>query len=283
MVRIYLGREYKRTHPMSIVAPESLFYRIHGQETASTTPIVFLHGLMGFAANWGKIWPKLSSNHKILVYDQRGHGRSPKPPAGYSPSDYANDLHALLQHIGWEKAHIVGHSMGGRVALRFCALYPESAASLVMEDSGAESRPERLTWIRELLGSIPTPFPDRESAKSFFESHFQNDKMTGTFLHANLEEKAEGKFDWRFHAPGMIETVATGRATDAMPELVSLKMPALFIRGGRSAEFPADEAERMQRALKDSVLKTIPNAGHFVHAEKPEEFSALLLEFFSHH
>lgn len=265
---------------MSIVAPESLYHRIHGPNPPAKTPVVFLHGLMGFAANWGKIWPKIEgAGLSCLVLDQRGHGRSEKPATGYSPDDYAHDLRGLLEFVGWNRAHIVGHSMGGRVALHFCALYPEFAASLTMEDSGAEARPDRLLWIKELLGKIPTPFPDRDSAKAFFEQHYRNDPMTGWFLHANLEEKSGGQWDWRFHAPGMVETVASGRQMNAMKEFSSLSVPTLLVRGGRSVEFTADEAERMRDSRENVKLVTIPGAGHFVHAEKPEEFSSALLEF----
>lgn len=263
---------------MSIVPPETLYHRVHGPNPPERTPVVFLHGLMGFAANWGKIWPKFEGDRSCLVLDQRGHGRSAKPAAGYDPSDYAGDLAALLDRLGWKRVHLVGHSMGGRVALRFCSLNANRAASLVMEDSGVESRPERTDWIRDLLSSVPTPFGDRETAKHFFEANFRTDPMTGSFLFSNLETQ-DGALRWRFHAPGMVETVEKGRATNAMKEFCLLHLPTLLVRGGRSAEFPADEAERMRDCRKGVELVTIAGAGHFVHAEKPEEFTTSLREF----
>lgn len=272
---------------MSIVDPQQLYHRIHGPEILpkDTYPVVLLHGLMGFAANWGKIWPALHARRPVLVLDQRGHGRSPKPKSGYTPTDYAKDLKGLVALLGWSKCHLVGHSMGGRVALRFCSLYPELAASLTMEDSGVDSRPERVLWIQELLASVPTPFHDREDARRWFADNFKNDPMTGGFLHANLETRADGKLDWRFHAPGMIETVETGRATDAMREFSSLKIPTMLVRGGNSKEFPAKEAKHMSECRKGVSLVTIEGAGHYVHAEKAQEFTkalALFLEKVEH-
>lgn len=280
-----MRREYKHEKPMSIVPPESLYFRVQGPESAANTlpPLVFLHGLMGFAANWGKITPHFREQRQVLVLDQRGHGRSAKPQAGYSPSDYANDLKSLLDHLGWGSCHIVGHSMGGRVALRFAALFPENCRSLTMEDSGAEDNATRLQWIEKLLGGIPTPFHSREAAKQFFTENFRDDPLTGTFLHANLEAAADGTMDWRFFAPGMIETVRTGRVENAMDEFASLKLPTLLIRGERSHEFPADEAQRMKAARKEVTLVTIPDAGHYVHAEQPERFSAALEKFLAEH
>lgn len=258
-----------------------LHHRILGPKPAAggPAPLVLVHGLMGFSANWGKIWPYFQETRPVLVLDQRGHGRSDKPASGYSPEHYARDLEHLLAEIGWEKCHIVGHSMGGRVALRFASLFPEKTLSLTMEDSGAEANPDRVNWIRGLLASVPTPFFDREAARRFFEENFRHDPMTGTFLHANLETRDGGEINWRFHAPGMIETVETGRATDAMAEFRSLRIPVLLVRGGRSKEFPRAEAERMAAAGKNVELVEIEGAGHYVHAEKPTEFCEALADF----
>lgn len=266
---------------MSTVPADRIHHRILAPDHArpGVRPLVLLHGLMGFAANWGKIWPSFQSERPVLVLDQRGHGRSEKPAHGYSPEDYAGDLAGLLTHLGWSGCHIVGHSMGGRVALRFCARYPHLAASLCMEDSGVESNPQRIEWIRDLLGAIPTPFPGREEAKAYFASHFREDPLTGSFLHANLETRSDGTLDWRFHAPGMHETVATGRATDASEEFRQLSLPTLVVRGSRSREFPAVEAAHMKEMRPQTRLVEIENAGHYVHAERPAEFSAALSDF----
>lgn len=266
---------------MSIVPPESLYYRVQGPESAASArpALVFLHGLMGFSANWGKIIPEFRGERAVLVLDQRGHGKSAKPASGYFPRDYAADLRTLLDQLGWKDCHIVGHSMGGRVALQFAALYPEYCRTLTMEDSGAEDNPQRIAWIENLLGGIPTPFSNRESAKEFFTKNFAHDPLTGSFLHANLEAAENGQMNWRFHAPGMIETVRSGRAEDAMEEFSKLSLPTLLIRGERSREFPAEEAARMASARANVKLTTIPGAGHYVHAEQPAAFTQALREF----
>ena len=266
---------------MSIVDPKLMYHRIHGPQFTppSVLPVVLLHGLMGFAANWGKVWPELHAQRPVLVLDQRGHGRSPKPRNGYDPTDYARDLAALLDLLQWSRVHVVGHSMGGRVALRFASLFPERGASLTMEDSGADARPDRLNWICELLASVPTPFPNRDAAKEFFAENFRDDPMTGGFLHANLEQKENGSLDWRFYAPGMIETVEGGRATDAMREFAELTAPTLIVRGSRSKEFTAREAIAMAGVRANVSLVTVEGAGHFVHAEKPQDFTRNLAQF----
>lgn len=287
---------------MSSMEPNQLYHRILGTpyQEGGPTPIVFLHGLMGFAANWGKIWPHFQESRPILVLDQRGHGKSFKPATGYDPSDYARDLHGLLGSLGagsgtgpsgtsdasgfsgysgWKKIIVVGHSMGGRVALRFASLFPEMTAALVLEDSGMEANPVRVNWIRGLLEKAPTPFANREAAKKYFDKEYASDLMTGGFLFSNLVADESGRMDWRFQKNGMVETIERGRALDAMGELATLRAPTLIIRGERSREFPRDEAERMAALREGISLEEIPGAGHFVHAEKPVEFCRILEGF----
>lgn len=258
--------------------PEDLYFRIHGEGTPGT-PLVFLHGLMGFAANWGRIWPRFHAARPVLVMDQRGHGRSAKPPSGYSPLHYASDLHSLLQHLGWQKIHLVGHSMGGRVAMQFAASFGDRLASLTLEDSGAEARPDRLQWIQTLLAQVPTPFPDRDSAKRFFEREYHADPVTGGFLHSNLHTLNDGSLTWRFYPKGMVETIEMGRCLDATGLLQSVPCPLLIVRGERSIEFSQEEAERMATLSPAAELVVIKGAGHLVHAEKSDDFSEVLEKF----
>lgn len=265
---------------MSIGSNFPLHYRVIEAENSNHfTPVVFVHGLMGFSSNWGKIWPSLQKDRASLVFDQRGHGKSVKPASGYSPTDYAQDLKSLLDHIGWEKVHLVGHSMGGRVVLRFCSLFPQRVQSLVIEDSGMFANPKRIQWIQNLLAGVPTPFPGRTEAKKFFEEKYASDPLLGGFLHANLETKTDGSVDWKFFARGMIETIETGRALDASEEFSKITVPTLVIRGEKSTEFPKDEMEKMKSLNPDVEYVEIAGAGHFVHAEKPMEFSEALKSF----
>jgi pimeloyl-ACP methyl ester carboxylesterase len=122
---------------------------------------------MGYALNFRRIAREFEATHRVLAYDQRGHGRSfhadlAAEPDAYSPERMADDLRLILDDLGWSRIRLVGHSMGGRVALTFAALYPERVESLVIVDIGPEmievaggaSSPGRRRCWR--LGSIPT-------------------------------------------------------------------------------------------------------------------------------
>src|ERR1700722_10818094 len=135
-------------------------YFISGRpQSDKTAPwIVFLHGMLGSAANWRRITPAFEGDFRILVYDQRGHGKSFHPLRGYAPEDFAEDLRFLMDHLEIEKANLVGHSMGGRNALCFSGLSPERVSHLVIEDIGPEGSVKNGLELVKKLKAVPVPF-----------------------------------------------------------------------------------------------------------------------------
>jgi pimeloyl-ACP methyl ester carboxylesterase len=250
--------------------------------------LVFLHGLMGSGANWRKISTHLRDRFQVLSFDQRGHGRSFHPKGGYAPEDYAEDLLKILDDLGWSAIHLVGHSMGGRNALKFASLYPEKVRSLVIEDIGPEGNPVAMERTLRLLDLVPTPFPDKTRAKEFFENDFPlliknhpQKSILGPYLYTNIEEKSDGTADWRFHKDGIIESLRQGHFRPQWEEVRSLKMPTLWIRGERSEDLPRAEFEKVLAANSKIRGHEISGAGHWVHFEKPKEFMGLLESFYS--
>ena len=115
--------------------------KIHHRFTTASTnesakgTLIFLHGLLGFASNWGKILPYFQKDYNILTFDQRGHGRSEHAPSGaYNPKDYADDLYELCNKLNIQNAHIIGHSMGGKVAMALVDIAPNVVKQLVVLD-----------------------------------------------------------------------------------------------------------------------------------------------------
>lgn len=246
---------------------------------------VFLHGLMGYAINWRKITTLLAPNDLCLIFDQRGHGTSMKPETGYAPEDYADDLKRIVDEIGWSKFILVGHSMGGRNALLFAARYPENLQKLVIEDIGPEASAETLPYYKKLLGSIPTPFPNKLAAKEYFMNVFptvpvRGDRKTiGLYFYSNIIELPDGRADWRFSRAAILESVSQGRACDHWREFRKLSMPTLVIRGQNSGELSEEVFQRMQ--LENPCVKgvDVANAGHWVHYDQAEKFVELLKSF----
>lgn len=250
--------------------------------------LVFLHGLMGSAANWRSVISSFENQFHVLAYDQRGHGRSFKPESGYDPEDFAGDLREILDHLGWERIHLVGHSMGGRNALRFAYESPERVERLVVEDIGPEISEKGAQRIRELLDSVPTPFDSRSAARSFFQNNFEDlhpanprAKAVGQYLYTNIVESEGGRADWRFHKEGILHAASRGRATDRWTEVESLKMPTLWVRGAESVEFPQTVYEEI--LTRNSIIEgqVIEESGHWVHFDQTAKFVATISDFFS--
>lgn len=247
---------------------------------------VFLHGLMGFSANWRKIIKGLEATERCLTYDQRGHGRSIKPAAGYAPENYADDLLEILNELGWEKIVLVGHSMGARNAMNFAFRFPERVEKLVLEDIGPEGNPQQLEYYQYLLGLVPTPFANRAEAKDFFTHKFAEVAKTrdradvlGAYFYANMEDKPDGQVSWRFFKEGILESVRAGRDRDRWDELRQLKMPVLLIRGRESQELSPEVYARMLGANKMIKGVELGPSGHWVHADQPQAFIEALKDF----
>ena len=268
---------------LSVSILDSFHYQILGPPTCPR--LVFLHGLMGSAANWRKVTSSLQEHYHILIYDQRGHGRSAHPNSGYRPEDYAEDLRAILDELGWDQVYLVGHSMGGRNAMVFAATWPHRVKKLVLEDIGPDANEGAADRIEGLVNLVPTPFSSRKEAAAYMRGEFiqkisknPSARTLAEFFYSNLEEK-NGAVNWRFSKAGVLASLKEGRARERWPQFQSLQMPVLIIRGELSPDLP--------RPIFDRMLKTNPNAkgveikksGHWVHFDQVDAFIKTLEDF----
>jgi pimeloyl-ACP methyl ester carboxylesterase len=257
-------------------------YQILGDDTSPK--LVFLHGIMGQGRNWLTLAKKFSKDFQCLVYDQRGHGQSWHPDQGFQLGDFAKDLQELLDHLGWqEPIHLVGHSMGGRVALVFADQHPERVKSLVIVDIGASSDWESMQGILDQLEFVPVPFKDRKDARHFMENDFLQkypNKMVMEFFYSSLVER-EGQMDWIFDKNLIRQSLEQSRHRDYWGEFKSLSMPTLFLRGGASKHLEETEFIKVLENNPRIQGWTVEGAGHWVHAEKPLETLRIISDFFN--
>ncbi len=263
---------------LSDVYLDNFNYSIIGQNTKPR--VVFVHGLMAFSANWRKIATQLEYQYQSLIYDQRGHGRSFKPDHGYAPQDLAEDLNKITNDLGWDQFHLVGHSMGGRVAMSFAHMYPQKVKTLCIEDIGADIQPGSFSYFEKMLNAVPTPFLNKDEVKLFFQNRFlnvfsphENPQVLMTFLQANIQENETGYYDWKFSKYAIVEIVRQGHLKNRWAEVSSFKMPVLLVRGEKSHVLSVEEYEKMLKF--NSVIEgvEIKGAGHWVHYEKYQEFA----------
>ena len=263
--------------------------RFHYQLTglASHPKIMFLHGMMGFTANWRRIAKAFEDQYQVMVFDQRGHGRSMHPEHGYRPIDYADDVALIVSELGWKEFFLVGHSMGGRVAMTYAARNPGRVTRLVIEDIGPSPGPSGGAFIERLLNIVSVPFESKAAARLFFENRFlellkdqPRRKELAQYLYANMTENDQKQAVWRFSESGVRETIHEGRLVDHWPDIERLTMPTLLIRGSESSDLPRLLFEEMLIRNKAMRGVEIPGAGHWVHSDQPETFISALREFF---
>ena len=249
--------------------------------------LVFLHGVMGFALNFRRIAKAFENEYQVLLYDQRGHGRSFQPESGYAPTDYADDLRKILTDLGWEKIRLVGHSMGGRAAYSFASHFPEMVTQLVIEDIGPSLSVDTGSLVIRMLDAIPVPFASKAAAKEWFDTKFleifgdeHDPKGLAAYLYSNMKENENKEAVWRFSAHGIRESIAHGRNAVSWDEIRNLKMPTLLMHGELSNDLSHETYERILRENARIEGVEFPQTGHWIHSEKPDLFIQALREFF---
>lgn len=263
-----------------------LFYR----EIGEGVPVVILHGLYGSSDNWMPIARKLSEQYKVLSVDLRNHGASPHFSTHTYP-EMVTDLAWLFHELNIEKAHLMGHSMGGKTAIQFAADYPEKVLSLTIADIAPKNYLENpasvlqydfhkrlLTTLFELdLSTMHT----RKEVDEALQSKIP-EVLVRQFILKNLySERSNLKWKINVHVllkelNHIIGAVGWEEFADRIPILL---YPVLFIKGSLSGYIDEGDEQLIKKMYPDAKIVTIPDATHLLHAEKPEEFAEVFLKF----
>lgn len=250
--------------------------KLNYKKSGSGRPIIILHGLFGMLDNWQRIANELSSDFQVWLVDQRNHGRSPHDEV-HTYDAMADDLQELITTEGIEAPIIVGHSMGGKTAMRFAQKFPESTAGIVVVDMGIRQYPIHHDTIVEGLKSIQVEsLQSRAEADEQLEKHIPEFGVR-QFLLKNLNRKKDGSYEWRFNLPVLEKELAN--IVSGLPG-ESSQVKSLFITGSRSGYVKDDDIPEIQTVFPNSRFEKL-EAGHWIHAEKPEEVITLLREFCS--
>ena len=248
--------------------------RLHSIETGSGPPVVLLHGLFGAARNFGTVQRALSASFRVLALDARNHGASPHA-AGMRYGTLAADVLETLDAMDVAGAAVIGHSMGGKTAMRLALLAPERVARLLVADIAPVAYQHGNLSVAAALRAIP-PRPDltRAAAEAGLTAVVP-DAGVRAFLIQNLQLGPEPH--WRI---GLEEIAA------AIPDLEGWETPsgaypgpALFVSGARS-DYVLTEHRPMIRALfPASRFVNVKNAGHWLHADNPAGFLSVVEAF----
>jgi pimeloyl-ACP methyl ester carboxylesterase len=249
--------------------------KLHVREMGEGFPLVILHGLFGFSDNWQTHAKKLAAYYRVVLVDLRNHGHSPWSDE-FSYKLMVNDLKELVDDLGIQKMHLLGHSMGGKVAMLFAQQYTKSIDKLLVVDIGIKAYPMHHQHILAGMHAIDlNTITARSQAESILKEHIDSDGVR-QFLLKNLYWKDKGQLAWRMNVDVLEREMPEILA--ALPEKETF-VPTLFIRGALSNYILDEDFSAIEEVFPEAEFVTIDHAGHWVHAEAPEEFIDAVLSF----
>lgn len=250
---------------------------LHSNIIGEGKPFVILHGFLGMGDNWKTLAKQFSeSNYQVHLVDQRNHGRS------FHSDDFdyelmADDLKAYCEEHNLNDIILLGHSMGGKTAMLFSALYPERVKKLIVADISPRYYPVHHDTILEGLSSLDfSEIKSRGEADKAL-SNYIKDQGIRMFLLKNLYWVEKGQLGLRINLPVLKDNVA--EVGEALPIHATFEKDTMFLRGDRSEYIGEQDEAIIHRHFPNSEIVTISNAGHWLHAENPEDFYQAVINF----
>src|SRR5690554_6015960 len=248
-----------------------LNYKKYGEGKA----FIILHGLFGSSDNWHTHGKKLADYFEVYMVDQRNHGDSDWSDE-FSYDLMAEDLHEFIQKHDLKEIILMGHSMGGKTAMRYAQLYPESIDKLIVVDMGVKEYPITHDGIIEGLKSLDLKtIESRGEANKALSEYILNSAIR-QFLLKNLNREGQNDFSWKINLPVLEEKLP--EVVRALPVKETM-IETLFISGGQSDYVLPEDQDNIRKYFPLADFYTIERAGHWIHAEAPEEFMEEVLGF----
>lgn len=250
-----------------------------GADDGGELPLVIIHGLLGSADNWRSHIRTWRKTRRVVAVDLRNHGRSPHAE-GMDYAAMSDDVLALLDTLGIERAHVLGHSMGGKVAISLARRSPGRVASLLVADIAPvayqHGHDDIFAAMREVQNGRPT---DRREADALLARHIDS-RAVRLFLATNLQ-RGDGELTLRV---GLDQIIAGYPAIIAPPAgEVAFDGPCLVLRGADSPYVQNDMLPTLREVLPRARVITLKNAGHWLHADQPEAFHQAVETFIKAH
>ncbi len=254
-----------------------LAFTEHGEGTRA---IILLHGFLGAGRNLASLarrWAPSSPRTRFILPDLLGHGLSPPLPPAATLGEVASAIVALAEHLGLHApVDLVGHSLGGRVALVTRALDPQRFRAVTLLDVTPYPMTMALAELDLIIEALCAA-PDHAASRSIFRDYFAArglGEKTSAWLITNLKRDTSGGYAWRIDREALRAFATSARREDLSSLLAGHESVTLCVRGGRSPFVPSEEAARLVEA--GVRVHTLPHAGHQVHTDALVELLELL-------
>lgn len=249
---------------------------LHVKRLGEGPAVVLLHGLFGAGNNLGVLAQALRDNYRVFSLDLPNHGRS----AWLRNPDLATMAASLQQWMdaeGLSRAHFVGHSLGGKVAMQFALQHPQRAASLVIADIAPVTYSPHHDTVFAALAEVDAAHCTSRKQASRVMAEYLKDEALIQFLLMSLQRDSTGIFRWRFDFEGLRLCYASMLAAPSAG--LPYSGPTLFIKGGTSDYILEKHWPMVQRLFPQATIKVLPGCSHWLHAEKPQLFNGIVQRF----
>jgi len=250
---------------------------LHSQILGTGKPFVILHGFLGMSDNWktlGMRWSEVG--YEVHLLDQRNHGRSFHSDE-FSYHVMVEDLKRYCEEHNLEEIILLGHSMGGKVAMQFAVTYPNKVSNLIIADISPKAYPSHHQDILKALHALDfTKIKSRGEADDAL-SEYIRDQGTRLFLLKNLYRNSNKEFALRINLPILSEKIE--EVGVALPKNTVFEGHTLFLGGEKSGYIETMDELLIKKHFPNAEIKMISNAGHWLHAENPDDFYDATMSF----
>lgn len=251
--------------------------KLHSTIIGEGKPFIILHGFLGMSDNWKTLGRQFSNaGFEVHLIDQRNHGRSPHSD-DFSYLDMAKDLKEYCEEHSLEKSILLGHSMGGKTAMFTACLFPQLVEKLIVVDIAPRYyEPHHHDILKGLRAVQEAELASRSDADEVL-SDYVKEEAVRMFLLKNLYWQERTKLALRLNLHVLTENIeALGQR---LPSDQSFSKATLFIKGGNSGYISEEDQATIESHFPDSRIEVIPDAGHWVHAEKRKVFYQTVMDF----
>ena len=263
--------------------------KLHYRQYGSGPKLIILHGLYGSSDNWIGIARKLEKHFTLLLPDLRNHGASPHT-SSHTYAEMADDLAEFFQYTHTDSALLMGHSMGGKVAMQFAAEYPEKVNRLMIVDIAPKNyltgniSYKHIRQHEMILELLENPdlgsYHSRKELDNFFSSKIKEETVR-LFLLKNIHRTHAGHFEWKMNAGVLrdsFKSIVSEVNMDWFEERRPITAyPVTFLRGLKSEYVSDSDWLEIRKIYPEAKLIDFPDAGHWLHAEQPDEFVSAVL------
>ncbi len=250
---------------------------LHSTILGEGKPFIILHGFLGMSDNWKTLGKKFSTQgYQVHLVDQRNHGRS-FHDSTFNYEVLVEDLVTYCTTYNLTKILLLGHSMGGKTAMHFATSYPNMVQKLMVADIAPKYYPIHHETILKGLTEIEnTLLSDRKKADEIL-TQYVPEKATRQFLLKNLYWENKENLKLRLNIKTLVDNVS--EIGEAIPATTTFKKDTLFLRGDRSEYIMETDYKNIKKHFPKAQIRTIKNAGHWLHAENPTDFYTTVMQF----